>query len=617
MNTTERSITRLASYGVKIERSKALKLPRHPEAPSSDSFVEWCNEERRAGRRLAVDLFSGAGGLGVGVEAAGWTIVAAVDNDVSALETHAANFPGRALNTDMSDQSQVKELIKGLLPLGIDMVVGGPPCQPFSSAGRAKIQSLVDQGLRDPKDSRKDLWRSFIQVVVALRPRAVIMENVPDMALADDLGIIREIADQLERAGYTVDYRLLDAWRYGVPQHRKRFILQARNDGAQPTWPAPHPSKTTVRDAIGDLPTLDGTTGARELPYEGKAVSDLAQSLRPIPSPVIFDHMTRPVRDDDREAFELMTPKTLYSDLPARLRRYSTDSFRDKYKRLGWDDLSRTVTAHIAKDGYSYIHPEEHRTLTVREAARLQTFPDLFRFAGTRSDAFRQIGNAVPPLLGQVVARELTPKNNNEDSSPHLPLLRNRLMLWATNERESRWWLFPGEKMTPAAAVIAAALEVHRLSPKTAGHIMNELAGVCSLTFCTLSHIQLDLLSETRRERIREIRRILRETPYEDSTQRITGLLSATQLTVFQLLLDHRKLLLNDRVAQIVSLLRHLPREYRGLRTDIKVGLAQLVGSDSHTALRMCAIRAITLPEAKAHIYPSAFHKTSQVKTHD
>src|SRR5665811_2033713 len=107
---------------------------------------------------------------------------------------------------------------------------------------------------------------------------------------------------------------------------------------------------------------------------------------------VLHDHMTRAVRTDDLEIFELMDSKTLYSDIPEHLRRYKADSFNDKYKRLAWDEVSRSITAHIAKDGYWYIHPEEHRTLTVREAARLQTFPDSFRFAGQPSHRFSQIG---------------------------------------------------------------------------------------------------------------------------------------------------------------------------------------------------------------------------------
>lgn len=127
----------MATYAVKLERSVPLILPRHPDAPEDENFVEWCVAEKKSGRPLAIDLFSGAGGLGAGVEAAGWTVVAAVDHDKAALETHRANFRGRALEVDMSDSTQVASLIEELRPLGIDLIAGGPPCQPFSRAGRA------------------------------------------------------------------------------------------------------------------------------------------------------------------------------------------------------------------------------------------------------------------------------------------------------------------------------------------------------------------------------------------------------------------------------------------------------------------------------------------------
>lgn len=591
---------------MKLERSAPLALPRNTDAPDDGSFGEWCRLERSNGRPLAVDLFSGAGGLGAGVEAAGWTVVAAVDHDTAALETHRANFRGHALNVDMADPAQVSALIEHLRPLGIDLVAGGPPCQPFSRAGRAKIRSLINDGVREEVDARKELWRSFIDVVLAVKPRAVLMENVPDMAIGDDLVVIRAIADVLEGAGYVVDYRLLDAWRHGVPQHRKRFILQARNDGALPAWPAPMEYRPTVRDAIEDLPPLDDTTGARELPYPGQPTSALAKTLRGDEADIIYDHMTRPVRDDDREAFELMTSSTLYSDLPEHLRRYRSDTFNDKYKRLDWDDLSRTITAHIAKDGYWYIHPEEHRTLTVREAARIQTFPDSFRFAGTRSDAFRQIGNAVPPALGRSVAEAILPLAEPRQERPRLPDLRRRLSLWADEQRRAAWWLYPGPDMTAAAAAVAAMLDMHRLPAATAASLMEPLRGVRDLSTETLQHIDVHKLSKTRKDAVRQLRGIVRESPSVDWTPRVAAMLGDAQRRVFSLLRGSSELLVNEHVSKVVTLLMELPEGHTGLRTDIKVALAQLVSSGDEAALRMCAIRAIAVSEARARILTPA-----------
>ena len=591
----------MATYAVKLERSAPLVLPRHPNAPGAEAFAEWCAAAKSAGRPLAVDLFSGAGGLGAGVEAAGWTVVAAVDHDAAALETHRANFPGLALDVDMSDKEQVDELIFFFFFLEIDLVAGGPPCQPFSRAGLAKIRSLVNDGMRDADDARKELWRSFLDVVLSLRPRAVLMENVPDMAIGDDLAVIRAIAHQLEGAGYIVDYRLLDAWKYGVPQHRKRFILQARNDGALPMWPEPRSDRPVVRDAIEDLPLLHGTTGARELPYVGVPKRALAKVLRGSDhGHVIYDHMTRPVRDDDRKAFALMTSTTLYSDLPENLRRYRSDTFNDKYKRLAWDDLSRTITAHIAKDGYWSIHPSEHRTLTVREAARIQTFADSFRFAGTRSDAFRQIGNAVPPLLGEAVAQSALPLRQPRHEQSPLPAIRAALTEWATHRRQSRWWLFPGPEMTAPAALIASLLNVHRLPVTASASIMAPVRGAPHLTPGILDHVSGQDLSATRRQSLCMLQRELPMPKQSDWDHHAEAVLGDTQLRIFSLLQGRNELLLNNHIAEVVTLLTQLPEGHRGLRTDIKVALAQLVSVGPCAALRMAAIREI--PESDAQI---------------
>lgn len=243
------------------------------------------------------------------------------------------------------------------------------------------------------------------------RPRAVIMENVPDMALDNEMFILRSMIEELEQIGYSVEERVVDAWRYGVPQFRQRLILVALRDDLKFEWPEESRGKVTVWNAISDMPEVEGgwrpDKGAGGWTDYGGPKTDFQHYLRrrvtAEDSNKLYDHITRPVREDDRMAFELMTAETKYSDLPKHLRRYRSDIFNDKYKRLDGDDLSRTITAHIAKDGYGFIHPRQSRTLTVREAARLQTFPDDFRFAGPPSAAFKQIGNAVPVRLGYAI----------------------------------------------------------------------------------------------------------------------------------------------------------------------------------------------------------------------
>ena len=534
----------------------------------------------------------------MGLEAAGWTVAIAVDNNEVALKTHRANFRGLALNVDMSNPDEVESLIKMVRNIDIDLVAGGPPCQPFSRAGRAKIRSLVDQGVRDRNDQRKELWRSFVRVVLALRPRTVLMENVPDMAIADDLAVIREIAQMLEQNGYSVDYRLLDAWRCGVPQHRKRFILQARRDGVALNWPKPVHRIVTVYDAIGDLPRLGKGTGARQMSYLPDSQSEFAKMLSEDSSgQFVYDHMTRPVRADDRQAFSLMTSKTLYSDLPQHLRRYRSDTFVDKYKRLAWDDLSRTITAHIAKDGYWYIHPEENRTLTVREAARIQTFPDHFRFSGTRSDAFRQIGNAVPPLLARSVATCLTPLSSSLSGSPLVlsnEVLRTVIARWALSDRSNRWWLYCGPQMTRDAAFVAALLDMHRMKNDSAAQLMVPLIGSGNLANLDQELDSMSFLTAARRSRLRKALDALRDDDYNIDNEKVASLLSDAQIGVYRLLMGENVLVLNEYVRRNVSILKGLPDHQTGLLTDIKVALSQLVANDDLASLRMGAIRVMS-----------------------
>jgi len=365
--------------------------------------------------RLAADLFCGAGGISLGLERSGFSTVVAVDHYAEAVETHGHHFPGMSLDWDLADVDRIEELAELLTEIQVDVIAGGPPCQPFSKAGRSGIRHRVRNGLRDPHDQRRDLWRSYLEVVQLVQPPAVLMENVPDMALDREMFILRSMVEELEEIGYAVEERIVDTWRYGVPQFRQRLILVALRDGNKFKWPAEATERVSVWNAIGDMPEVDG--GWRPeggafgwADYEGPSTSFQRRMREGVKSPDryrLFDHITRPVREDDARAFELMDSTTRYSDLPDEMKRYRDDIFDDKYKRLDENDLSRTITAHIAKDGYWYIHPRQGRTITVREAARLQTFPDWYRFAGPPSAAFKQIGNAVPPLLAENLGRAI------------------------------------------------------------------------------------------------------------------------------------------------------------------------------------------------------------------
>lgn len=403
-------------YAVTQIRGPFLKLPKHPgHCATRDELRDYCRGRRNQGQVLAADLFSGAGGISLGLEEAGYEVVLGVDHYTEAVKTHAHHFAGMSVDWDLSTEDSIIEVAELMKDCGIEILAGGPPCQPFSKAGRNGIRKLVEEGRREPGDQRRELWRSYIEIVDRARPQAIIMENVPDMALDAEMFIFRSLVEELEQLGYSVYAKVIETWRYGVPQHRQRLIVVAFRDRLEFEWPSDYPEKVSLWNAIGDLPDVEGgwrpEGGADGWTEYGEPLTDFQHYIRrrvlPEDAHKVFDHITRPVREDDRQIFEMMDSSTKYSDLPEHLRRYRADIYDDKYKRLDEHDLSRTITAHIAKDGYGYIHPRQPRTLTVREAARIQTFPDDFRFNGPPSAAFKQIGNAVPPRAAGAIAKKM------------------------------------------------------------------------------------------------------------------------------------------------------------------------------------------------------------------
>jgi DNA (cytosine-5)-methyltransferase 1 len=570
------------------------------------NFHRWCTSQGSLGRRIAVDLFCGAGGLSLGLERAGWTVAAAVDHEPRALETHRHNFPGLALDLDLADEGARDTFVSLCEDISVDLVAGGPPCQPFSRAGSSKIRSLVDAGLREERDHRRELWSAFLDVALRLKPRAILMENVPDMGLGDDFAIVRLMVDRLEERGYATQVLLVDAWRFGVPQLRKRLIFLARSDGWDFSWPAEQQSHTTVRQSIADLPPLEGTTGAREVTY-----------VPPVdPSPfscrmreeatigVLHDHMTRPVRADDFEIFRMMDSKTLYSEVPTRLRRYKVESFDDKYKRLGWDDLSRSITAHIAKDGYWYIHPEEHRTLTVREAARIQTFPDNFRFAGTRSDAFRLIGNAVPPLLSEAAAVALQQEPHSSPTARTDWLeVRMTLASWAKEQRSSiYWYMLPGKAVTPPVALAVAVTAGTRTDFAQLGTALKYLRGMAALNLSRLKAAKLCLKNSKAVDALDRLAPLIRKRSIWSTPERLPDALKLkpAERDLFDLLRGTDLLLRSQGPLRVASRVMGSNSAAVNRLTDGRLDLARLIGSGKDAPLRMAGLRLLSLTHCKA-----------------
>ena len=471
-------------YRVSHRRGPRIDLNPHSDSPDPsdrDRVHAWLESRPRP---WAIDLFCGAGGLSLGLEDCGFSVVAAADSDPVAIETHAANIEGLAWTGDLSDPSGFIRQLDDWGIEDVDLLAGGPPCQPFSTAGMSKIGDLVRRGDRRPHDERADLWRSFFAIVDRLNPRAMLFENVPNFAQAQGGALLIALVDELERRGYGVHVEVLEAWRYRVPQHRSRlFVIGIAGNGSF-EWPKPVGRRPTVGQAIRDLPVAQADVRDEIQIYEGPPRSDLARllrkGLRGSESLIIRDHVTRSVRPDDAEIYRLLEPGDTYMDVPEHLRRYRSDIFSDKYLRLSFEDLSRTITAHIAKDGYWYIHPREDRTLSIREAARIQTFPDRFRFAGHPSRRYQQIGNAVPPLLASAIASSVkgaledraAVAGTNGSHPKNTDKFRDDLVRWFGRNKRAFPWRRLG--LNPWQ-VLLVEMSLHRTKAGQVARIADEL----------------------------------------------------------------------------------------------------------------------------------------------
>ena len=374
-------------------------------------------------RPIAVDLFAGAGGMTLGFEQAGFDVLASVEIDPIHCAIHKFNFPFWTVLCKSVEETTGEEIRNSsqIANQEIDVVFGGPPCQGFSLIGKRSFD-----------DPRNSLGFHFIRLVVELQPKFFVLENVKGMTVGKHKEFIAEIISQFSENGYQVNanYQVLNAANYGVPQNRERlFLLGAREDLELPKYPEkiifPHQKYPTVWDALQDLPNIENYPELYQQDWiltEFGKPSNYAKKLRNLTN--IKNNYSYKRQYD---------PTVLTSSLRTKHSNESIERFAStphgkiepisRFHKLNPHGLCNTLRAGTPSNKGAFssprpIHPSIPRCITVREAARLHSYPDWFRFHPTKWHGFRQIGNSVPPLLAQAVAEEIIKVLDIKSSQP-------------------------------------------------------------------------------------------------------------------------------------------------------------------------------------------------------
>lgn len=394
-----------------------------------------------------IDLFAGAGGLSEGFVQAGFNPIAHVEMDKDACDTlrtracyHYLVANGHTdvyytylkgeisretlyksvpphiidsvINVEISDatiKSTFKQIRKLARHKHIDFIIGGPPCQAYSLLGRHH-KTMED-------DPRTRLYLQYGKFLQEFMPYGFVFENVPGLLSAKKGEHFRNLREYFDSLGYHVQYKMLDASDYGVLQVRKRLIIvgwQKQHDLGYPDILTKLTS-AVVNDILCDLPELRAGDVQSIASYRIPTNSYLSESgIRSTEEPFVTQNITRPLNENDAAIYAYAIKmwnnnriRLKYTDLPIELKTHrNEESFLDRFKVVDGMSCSHTLVAHLAKDGHYFIHPtlEYCRSISVREAARLQSFPDNFFFEGSRSAKFKQIGNAVPPLMAKNIA---------------------------------------------------------------------------------------------------------------------------------------------------------------------------------------------------------------------
>jgi DNA (cytosine-5)-methyltransferase 1 len=361
------------------------------------------------------------------MQRAGFRVLAAIDHNEEAIATFKANFPKEtlALCQDLTTFTPTKLAAK-LGTNAVDVIVGGPPCQGFSTVRQV---DAANHGSRVRKDKRRYLFRVFLDYVAAFRPRVFVMENVLGIQSAAKGKFFTRVQAEARALGYRVQAQVEESWKLGVPQKRRRqLVIGVRNDipGYFPgelgsSQRVSGRSSPKLWDAIGDLPVLAAGAGDEEREYDlarrsthiatrGEAAKLYLETVCEVDrAQKLTAHASRPHSERDLRDFARLREGEHSGEAEARGEKmeflYNRSCFKDRYKRQHREELCSTIVAHLSKDGLMFIHPTQNRSLTPREAARIQFFSDWFQFPVARTHQFRLIGNAVPPLAAEILQR--------------------------------------------------------------------------------------------------------------------------------------------------------------------------------------------------------------------
>lgn len=336
-----------------------------------------------------LDLFCGAGGLSYGFECAGFNVLMGIDNDAKALETFELNHKdSKSICGDIT-QITYEEHIKPMLgDKQIDVIVGGPPCQGMSLSGPRKFD-----------DPRNKLYLSYIRLVKEIQPKAFVIENVPGLVGLFGGQIKDSIIEKFTEMGYHIEYKILCSADYGVPQSRKRVVFVGTKLGTF-EYPTTNPNVVTCSMALSDLPTLEDELGEEVSEYTMPPQNQYQQLMRK-KSDVLLNHVAAKHSDKVKKIIALVPDGGNYKNLPEEYR--ASRNFHVAWTRFASNKPAPTIdTGHRHHFHYKY-----NRVPTVRECARLQSFPDDFKFLGNKTQQFRQVGNAVPPLMAQAIAEQV------------------------------------------------------------------------------------------------------------------------------------------------------------------------------------------------------------------